>query len=241
MASKAPGQCCVETNFHEGKHVGKFETVFDLPTYVTGLEHPNSRTIVILSDIYGYDYNNVLLIADQLAKAGKYRVYIPDILKGEPVQPEKTDLGAWLAKHTSEVTRPIVDSFLTKLRGEIGSSAFVGLIGYCFGAKYAIQQLAEGGLGDAAAVAHPSFVTIEEVAAITKPLLISAAQTDPIFTVELRHQTEAKLAEIKARYQIDLFGGVAHGFAVRGDTLIPEVKYAMEKVVLDQLQWFSLF
>lgn len=241
MASNAPGACCLETNFHEGSPIGKFETVFGLPTYVTGASNPESRVIVILSDIYGHDYNNVLLIADQLAKSGKYQVYIPDILKGDPVPSPHGDLGPWLENHTAEITTPIVQGFLSGLREKIGSSAFIGLIGYCFGAKYAIQQIGATGLADAAAVAHPSFVSIEEVEAIKKPLLISAAETDPIFPVELRYQTEASLAKIKAKYQITLFSGVVHGFAVRGDINDADVKYAMEKTVADQLQWFSLF
>lgn len=240
MASNPPGQCCVETNFHEGTPVGKHEQVFGLNTYVTGANNPDSRVIVVLTDIYGNEYNNVLLIADQLAKKGNYRVYIPDILKGDPVTPGD-DLGPWLEKHTAAITEPIIEGFLSKLRAQIGSSAFVGLIGYCFGAKYTIQQLAEGGLATAGAVAHPSFVTIGEVAAIKKPLLISAAEQDPIFTVDLRHQTEAKLAEIKARYALTLFGGVSHGFAVRGDVKDPVVKHAMTKVLADQLEWFALF
>lgn len=127
------------------------------------------------------------------------------------------------------------------MREQIGSETFLGVIGYCYGAKYAIQQIASDGYATAAAVAHPSFVTIEEVEAIKKPLLISAAETDPIFPVELRHQTEEALAKIKARYQLDLFSGVVHGYAVRGDIKDPVVKYAMTKTISDQVQWFAQF
>lgn len=240
MASKAPGACCVETNFHEGKPVGLYETVFGLDTYVTGHNNSDERSIVILTDIYGHKYNNVLLIADQLSKSAGYKVYIPDILKGDPAI-AGLDLSQWLPNHTNEITKPIVDGFLKELRAKVGEKAFIGAIGYCFGAKYSIQQIAADGYLTAAAVAHPSFVLIDEVKQVKKPLLISAAETDPIFPIELRHETEKVLVDIKAQYQIDLFSGVSHGYSVRGDLSNEEVRYAADKTLTDQIQFFARF
>lgn len=242
MASNPPGKCCTEITFHTGETTGSLKTLHGVESYVTGLNNPSSRVIVIITDIYGHTLKNVHLIADKLAELGKYQVYIPDILKGDPfdANAEFDKLPDWLSIHTQEEVQGIVEKFVTGIRSEL-SPSFVGLIGYCFGAKYAIQQLTEDGLANAAAVAHPSFVTLEEVAAITKPILISSAETDPIYTVELRHATEAKLAEIKARYQTDLFSGVAHGYACRGDMSDPQVRYAAEKTLLDQIHWFSMF
>lgn len=215
--------------------MGSRETLYGLDTYVTG--SCSDKFIVILTDIYGNKYNNVLLIADVLAKRSGFKVYIPDILNDDPVK-NFDGLPDWLQKHSPEVTRPLVDGFVGKLREEVGASAFVGVIGYCFGAKYALHQITESGPASAAAIAHPSFVGIEEVAAIKKPILISAAETDRIFTSELRHQTEEKLIEIQATYLITLFGGVLHGYAVRGDVADPKVKYAMNKTVQDQVLFF---
>lgn len=117
---------------------------------------------------------------------------------------------------------------------------FLGGIGYCFGAKFAVQNLSINGYLDAAAVAHPSFVSMEEVKAIKRPIIISAAETDQVFAPELRHQTEDELAKLEGvRYQVDLFSGVTHGFAVRGDIKNPIVRYAKEKVLADQLAFFK--
>lgn len=206
-------------------------------TYVAGKE--SDKVIVILTDIFGNKYNNVLLIADEFAKAGYYTL-IPDILKGDDCEFGVTDLGKWLPNHGSDVTRPIVESFLNGLTKAIDTK-FIGLIGYCFGAKYVIQQLTKSTKVTTGAIAHPSFVSIDEVSEISKPLLISAAENDHIFTDELRKQTEEKLKEIKARYQIDLFSGVSHGYAARGDPKDPIVKYAKEKTFMDQIHWFNTF
>lgn len=244
MASKAPGQCCIEGTFHEGTPAGEHKTIFGLDTYQTGVEHGKDRIIVILTDIYGNHFNNTLLVADQLAKSGKYQVLVPDILKGDPVPETHGDLGPWLKNHTPAITKPIITSFLDQLVKEY-SPKFIAGFGYCFGAKYAILEGDKNGRFDVVAIAHPSFVEIEEVQALAKPIIISAAETDPIFTTDLRHQSEIELAKLSAskglRYQIDLYSGVAHGYAVRGDTSDPVVRYAKEKTVMDQLSFLAQF
>lgn len=232
MASNAPGACCAAVNFHEGTPIGIYETIYGLNTYKVG---SGDNIIVIATDIYGNTLNNVLLNADELSRGG-FTVLIPDILNNDPLK-EGAPIQDWLPNHGSEITAPIFDGFLQKLRAT--SPKFVAGIGYCFGAKYIVQNLAKGGLLDVGAIAHPSFVTIEEVKAITKPVIISAAETDPIFTTELRHQTEAVLAENKTRYQIDLYSGVSHGFAVRGDLSDPVFKYAKERALISQLSFFN--
>ncbi|RLV95680.1 Protein AIM2 [Spathaspora sp. JA1] len=233
MASHPPAACCVVASLHEGTPIGKHVEVAGLDTYVVG---ESDKIIVILTDVYGNRFNNTLLIADELSRKG-YKVLIPDILKNDPITPEH-DFAEWRANHTNEITSPIVDGFLAKLKKELNPKFLVG-IGHCFGAKFVIQQLAEGKYLDAGAVAHPSFVTIEEVKDIKRPILISAAETDPIFPAELRRQTEDELLKLGVRYQLDLFSGVVHGFAVKGDVSVPLVKYAKEKVVRDQVYFFD--
>mmetsp|Transcript_2130 Transcript_2130/g.2085 ORF Transcript_2130/g.2085 Transcript_2130/m.2085 type:complete len:240 (-) Transcript_2130:109-828(-) len=239
MASKNPGACCLKVVYHEGETKGQFKEIAGLDTYQTGEKFGDEEIIVILTDIYGYKLSNVLLIADQLAEMSCRQVLIPDILMGEPITPSD-DFSAWLEKHSSETTKPIVDGFLAQLTKEKSPKSLFG-IGYCFGAKYCIQNLTKDGYLTAGAVAHPSFVSVEEVEAVTKPILISAAETDSIFPEELRNKTIQILAANKIRYQLDLFLGVSHGFAVKGDLSISEVKYAKEKVLIDQVYFFSQF
>lgn len=243
MASNPPGACCFKGYYHEGKPRGSLSDLYGIDTYSTGAES-NDKVIVVLTDVFGHKLNNTQIVADQLGDAG-YRVYIPDILFGDAIEKldGSVDFKEWMEKHNPAKTRSVVEQFLFGLKKE-HSPKFIGLIGYCFGAKYAVQQIhATEGVADVCAIAHPSFVSIEELAAIgkDKPLLISAAETDHIFPPDLRHLSEDKLAEIGARYQLDLFSGVSHGFAVRGDEKDPLVRYAREKVLLDQIHWFNHF
>jgi dienelactone hydrolase len=120
-----------------------------------------------------------------------------------------------------------------------------------------VRNLKEGHL-DAGYIAHPSFVTYEELSAIIKPLSIAAAgktshlklliipgeantslEIDNIFTPENRFESEKILADVKVPYQINLYGSVSHGFALRGDLSIKEVKFATDRAFEQAVTWFK--
>lgn len=211
-----------------------------IETYASGT--PSDKVVVIVTDVWGHKVSNVKLMADQFAEAGFY-VLTPDLFNGDPVPanpPADFDLfTVWLPKHGPAVTRPIVDQFMAGLASEV-KPKYVAAVGYCYGAKYAIQLLGEGSV-HAAGVAHPSFVTIEEAKAIKGPLLICGCEIDPIYTDDLRHQTEAALKEIGATYHTTFAAGCEHGFSIRGDVSKPLVKLAKEKAFNDMVWWFKSF
>lgn len=88
-------------------------------------------------------------------------------------------------------------------------------------------------------LAHPSFVTEEELAAIQGPLAISAAETDAIFPSDKRHKSEEILKDTGHPYQINLFSGVDHGFAVRGRQEEKVERFAKEQAFLQAVTWFD--
>jgi dienelactone hydrolase len=103
--------------------------------------------------------------------------------------------------------------------------------------QYVIRHFKNG--IDVGYIAHPSFVDKDELAAITGPLSIAAAQTDPIFTPEKRHESEDILNKNGNPYQIHLYSGVFHGFSVRCD---PSVKIEMlgrEQAFYQAVAWFN--
>lgn len=127
---------------------------------------------------------------------------------------------------------------LVKHLREVVGATKVGVVGYCFGAKYAVRALGDGG-ADAGFVAHPSLVGAEEVRAIKGPLSIAAAETDQMFPAEKRYETEGILAEVGQPWQVCLYGGVAHGFAVRGDLERKEGRFAKERAFVQAVLWFD--
>lgn len=80
-----------------------------------------------------------------------------------------------------------------------------------------------------------------ELENITGPLSIAAAENDNIFTTAKRHKSEEILflKTPKVPYQICLYSGTTHGFAVRCDLSIPEQKYAKEQAFLQAVNWFD--
>lgn len=94
---------------------------------------------------------------------------------------------------------------------------------------------------DCGFVAHPSFVEKDELAAISGPLSIAAAETDFIFPADKRHQSEEILAETKQPYQINLYSGVSHGFAVRGTVDVKVERFAKEHAFRQAITWFDEF
>lgn len=71
------------------------------------------------------------------------------------------------------------------------------------------------------------------------PISIAAAATDHIFTRDLRHKSEVILEDSGNPYQITLYGGVEHGFSIRGDVSKPHIKFAKEAAFLQAVAWFD--
>ena len=64
---------------------GSETTIGDLKTYVAENESKDkSKTLVFLTDIFGYELSNTRLLADLYAKEG-FHVLVPDILEGDPI------------------------------------------------------------------------------------------------------------------------------------------------------------
>lgn len=64
-------------------------------------------------------------------------------------------------------------------------------------------------------------------------------ETDPMFPVQKRRETEDILFKKDYRWQINLYSGVEHGFAVKGDLTKPHVSWAKEQAFLQAVQWFD--
>ncbi|TVY46952.1 Hydrolase [Lachnellula occidentalis] len=241
MTSLPPGECCIRGIKHEGTPTGSIEKIENITTYFARPARPNGNAIFIFGDVFGPIYQNVQLIADNFAAQG-YLTVVPDLLNGDAMGVEaflggKVDLPAWLARHDPTTIDPIAETVIDYLKNTLKVKSIAG-VGYCFGAKYVVRHLKENRL-DVAYIAHPSFVTSEELSAITKPLSIAAAEDDAIFTQENRFESEKILAGLILPYQINLYGGVGHGFALRGDLSIKEVKFATDRAFEQAVTWFD--
>ncbi|KAL2819220.1 Alpha/Beta hydrolase protein [Aspergillus granulosus] len=251
MASYPPKPCCFHGVKHNGDPTGDFITIDDVEVYIKIPEgRPVEKGIILVTDILGHRFNNVQLIADQFAANG-YLVLVPDLFYGDPVPLDGfsgIDLQKWLAggysqkkiAHTPPVIDPILEKCITEMRTKYNIKK-IGAVGYCFGAKYVVRFLKpDQSKVDVGFVAHPSLVEKQELEAIKGPLAIAAAEKDNIFPVEKRQESEQVLESLALPYFLTLYGGVEHGFAVRGDMSDLRVRFAKENAFVQALQWFDM-
>ncbi|KAF2842708.1 alpha/beta-hydrolase [Patellaria atrata CBS 101060] len=203
--------CCLSGKIQEGKPSGREITVGGLNTYVSEPESDSTeKTIIFITDIFGWRLPNIRLLADGYAKAGFY-CYVPDFHQGdslpieflqdvEPPLPVRenltllekaaktakvgTTLMPWLAKHREAVTKPLIDSFINAVRVIPGTNK-IGVIGFCWGGRYAVLTAHgsdEPGMGvDAVYACHPSLVTIPgDFDPITKPISFAVGSKDSL-------------------------------------------------------------
>jgi len=117
---------------------------------------------------------------------------------------------------------------------------------YCFGAPYVCDALSPSSSGGepicvAGAFAHPAFLKEEHFRKLERPLFLSCAETDHTFGTALRNRAVDILIEDKKTYHVQLFSGVEHGFALRGDMSKPYERWTKEASLRGIVEWFDLW
>lgn len=158
----------------------------------------------------------------------------------------------WRTQHTAAQTRPALDAVIRHLREEKGVTRLYG-IGYCFGARYVMDLIFEDKLAKAA-FAHPSQLKVpedfERLVELSKddkqkvpPLLFLSCERDPQFPLEAQAKADEILTKLNSgdgeRYKRVYFPDNEHGFAVRGDISVRQVKEAKEDAFKQALAWFQ--
>jgi dienelactone hydrolase len=173
--------------------------------------------IVVFTDVFGHALPNVRVVADAISRAaGGLPVFVPDVLAGDAIAPEGFDRAtfpAWRERHSDAQARPLCEAAVAALRA--AGFARVGAIGYCWGGRYAALAAAAG-IVDCYAVAHPSFTTPADYAALgALPGFFALAEADQAFPAEAAAEVEAALRAAGAQAEFRRYPGTTHGFAVR--------------------------
>ncbi|KAG5637607.1 hypothetical protein H0H81_003999 [Sphagnurus paluster] len=222
----APGDCCFKGVKHTGTAVGRSIEIAGVPTYVS--EPPSQpidtprKIILFLSDVFGPFFLNNQLIQDYFAE-----------------HEEGFDRAAWI-KNMREKAVQVFPDWLQGVRGSYGSDVQYFSVGYCFGAPFALELATTDNVA-AAAFAHPALLNEDHFTNITKPLLLSCAEVDRTFPLDSRRRAEDLLVAAKATYLIQVFSGVSHGFATRGDPDVEHERWAKEESARSIVGWFKRF
>ncbi|KAK3376291.1 dienelactone hydrolase [Lasiosphaeria ovina] len=248
--AKPPGACCVAGTIHEGTARGQVDQVLHVPTYVAkpAKGKANGHVVLYFPDVWGLS-NNALLLMDGLADAGFLALGM-DYFCGDPLSkyrqsenepfPEGFDRAAWRAKHLAFAIEN-VPKWAAAVRERFGSPATkYACVGYCFGAPFVCQLLATDTVS-AGAFAHPSLLKEEHFNGIKHPLLLSCAEHDQAFNTESRRKAIDILQRDKKVYHLQVFAGVSHGFASRGDPSHPYQRWCKEQSLRAIADWFDLW
>ncbi|UNI19483.1 hypothetical protein JDV02_005665 [Purpureocillium takamizusanense] len=247
--AKPSGTCCLEGTIHQGEPRGRWETIADVETYVStpppGKE--NGHVLLYFPDVWGM-FLNGLLVMDAFADTG-YLVLGLDYFRGDPVWKHRKDrhdnttdpnfdYETWKRKHTAfadEAVPKWVQAVSARYKGDGVKFACVG---YCFGAPYVCAELARDTVA-IGAFAHPAFLKEHHFENIKKPLLLSCSETDHTFDLSSRRRALDILQQGGKTYHYQLFSGVSHGFALRGDPSDPYQRWVKEQSLEGIIRWFD--
>lgn len=192
-------------------------------------------------------FPNGLLIMDAFADAG-YLVLGIDYFRGDPIYKHRkdrndteTDPGfdyeAWKAKHTA-FANSAVPPWVSAVKSEYGTpTSKFACVGYCFGAPFVCDQLSSKGICTAGAFAHPAFLKEHHFQELSRPLWLSCAEMDGTFDEERRNKAVGIMRDEGKRYHVQLFSGVRHGFALKGNMEDGYERWAKERSFAGIVEW----
>jgi len=93
----------------------------------------------------------------------------------------------------------------------------------------------------AGAFAHPAFLKEHHFRNLKRPLYLSCAEVDHTFDNNGRRQAIDIMQEGKKTYHLQLFSGVKHGFALRGNMDSPYERWVKEQSLKDIAAWFDFW
>ena len=177
--------------------------------FVAGPQRPGTPGVVVLHPWWGLN-EDVIAYADRLADAG-FAVAAPDLFDGAVAT---TIEGAeQLARGADEATvGAIVLETIDRLAERLGQAPRIGLIGFSFGAWWAVTSAAEREQVKAGVVYYGA-VSGPELAGSSAPVLGHFAETDQFESDESIGEMEAELRSAGRETVIHRYPGTGHWFA----------------------------
>lgn len=174
-------------------------------------------------------------------------------------------LDMWLARHTPEKVLPIIRGVLSQAREEFADAVAHGDgvygVGYCFGGRYVLvlageraesitsghnaQGKEEEGMSrktpeiKAGVCAHGTLVAREDIRGVKSPLQLVCVEEDPLFPGDVLDEGRRWMDENEVDYEVEVYKGVPHGFAVVGEYESKSIMDAQAKAFDGMVRWLD--
>ena len=223
-------ECCVKGFQWSGTPTGTVGKLGPNDAYITG--DNRDAAIILIPDLFGWEFPNVRLLADHIAREAGATAFVPDLFGGEhlPWGPlaagdfaalPRGALEAFMRKNGRAAREPELFACARALRAGPWGFRRVGAAGFCYGGWACFRLAAaehQPPLVDCISVGHPSLLTAEDVDGVGghAPVQMLAPEVDPMYTAELKLHTFTTLQRLNVPFEYRHFPGVVHACFIRG-------------------------
>jgi len=226
---------------------GGVATLGGLDVYTSQQNRYPSSSIIIFTDLFGWKFNNTRVWADRRAEDTGAVVVIPDFFHGQTLPADRSKLMAWLGQFPPAKVIGEYGKVVEDIKKRYPTVKKFAVEGFCWGGLYATLLSAGNPAPISAAISyHGSLLTEKNVAAVTGP--ISYQNADPKLDTQVGPQLYDALKKIldekRAKGQdasITYYPGMAHGFALRGDSNNATVSKQQEAAYQAGVKFFKKY
>ncbi|KAF3046046.1 hypothetical protein E8E12_010632 [Didymella heteroderae] len=228
----------------------------------------SKSTIILYTDAFGHLLPNNMLLSDALAQATGFTVLCPDIIPGGGMSPSLLPLmDTFTSPSSSYLSKAIAIAramthvipffaragpnkpasmgpcveYAQAVRKALGEGGKLGCVGYCWGGFQALNiARQEEKIADAVFVAHPAkFEPAQVVSAVHKGVDVSFAHAGDDMSLSMAKIDETKkLMEGKEGFELRVYEGCVHGFAVRATPGKEKEAKAADEALQQAVEWF---
>lgn len=244
MADQGICEDCVTGFLKSGKTTGEIKEVGGVSAYFApSTSHTSNKAIIVISDIFGWEFVNARLYADELAKQTGFLVVLPDMMKGYAFSTDVLQKPTGLIQNVVQKAKfagliydfgklrynlkdkDVLDiglAVIQDLRSNYGIKS-IGVHGFCFGGKYSTLLGHRGPEQSASpiqayAAGHPSFLSLPGDITNLDPNIpgfLQLAESDMMVTDKMKVQIEELKKDLKLKTKV--YPGTKHGFCLKSN------------------------
>ena len=238
-----------------GESDGGICEIYEAP--ITG--EPPTSAILMAPDVWGWNGGRVRAVADGLAEQG-YRVIVGKFLvtegragtDGDALEPDASFDLNWIKTFPWEVQKPKVNACLAYLHAS--GATKIGVMGFCYGGHpscWASKELSSSYPIACGVVLHPSmqleaFAFGGDLGALLSgvqcPFLLCPAGNDlAMWGEDTDNATKLKESKCGGECVWKAYPEMSHGWSVRGDLSVENVKRDVEGVMVESIAFFNKY